>query len=111
MVTDWLIPLVSVLAGGGLIVGLLKVRPEAGAVATIASERAVTIMQSAMDDLDEKVDKLEAREQTLIKTVARCERKIDKLTSAVMEHEARNGRLETERDLWKARALRLGWKE
>ncbi len=102
-------PLASVLAAAGVIIGLLKLRPESGLTATRAADHAVDVMQATMLRLDAEVKQLTAREASMNRHIAKLEVKIDNLTALVARHENTASRLRTERDLWRSRARTLGY--
>lgn len=60
-VSEWAIPLASILLGGSFIGGivlLLKVRPEAGSIAVVASEKVVLLQTGTIDRLEEELEEL-----------------------------------------------------
>lgn len=59
--TEWVLPLASVILGGGFLGGivlLLKVRPEAGSVAVMASEKVVVLQMGTITRLEEELGEL-----------------------------------------------------
>lgn len=58
---EYVIPLAGLILSGGFIGGivlLLKVRPEAGAVNVVASEKVVLLQMGTIDRLEEELEKM-----------------------------------------------------
>lgn len=61
MTADWIVPIASLVLGSGFLGGivlLLKVRPEAGAVNVVASEKVVLLQMGTIDRLEEELQKM-----------------------------------------------------
>jgi chromosome segregation ATPase len=97
--------------GGGLILGLLKLRPEAGSLNAQASEAAVRSLVSAMEQLREELAEVERREDDLKRRIGELKGKIDQLTVSIESEKTERLRLAVERDAWKQRAYDLGYEE
>lgn len=63
---------------GGLIVALLKVRPEAGQIVVTAAQGAVIVQEKTLERLDHDMDDLRARMKDIEEELEKCEQGRDK---------------------------------
>lgn len=107
----YILSAISGLLGGGLIIGLLKLRPESDNLAVNASERAVNSLISAMNDMDERLATAAEREIELQQALTKHGKEILDLRKELRIRKTELVTLQLERDAWKQRALDLGWEE
>lgn len=111
MVIETLIPALSTLLGGGLVLGLLRLRPEKQNLLATASERAVSTLIISMDELEERLEQAQKREARLLKEMAVLRAEIVDLRATLADHKNSLVTLQIERDAWKQRALDSGWRD
>jgi uncharacterized protein YhaN len=108
------IPLASTLLGGGLILGLLRLRPEAGSLVAQASESAIRNLLASMTDLESRLEAAARQEECLRQEIASLRGQLASMRVSLQRvHE-----IEVERDgwrararLWERRAREQGWTE
>lgn len=109
MVAETVLPLVSTLLGGGLVLGLLRLRPERQNLIADATERAVSSLLKSMDEMDERLAEAADREAELQNSLSEHRREINLLRQDLAKRRAEIVALQLERDAWKQRAIDSGW--
>lgn len=107
----YILPAVSSLLGGGLIVGLYRIRPERQNLLANASERAVASLIAALDDMEGRLDEAARRELELQEALTEHRAELTKVRAELHKTRAAFAALQLERDAWKQRALDAGWRQ
>lgn len=111
MVAETILPIVSTLLGGGLVLGLFKLRPERQSLLAQASDRAVQSLMASMDELEDRLVQAQKREAKLLKDMAELRSEIQQLRIELHDNKSALLAVTLERDAWKQRAIDHGWKE
>lgn len=104
---DLIVALLSPLLAGGLVLGLLKLRPDNLMTIGSANERAMKSLLTSMDVLEDRLHDAERREHRLINDMAALRLELAKLRNELAKRASDMASLRVERDVAKAELARM----
>lgn len=105
--TDWLIPIISTILGGGGIFALFKYRPEAAMVVVKSAEGVVVMQENYITTLTARIEECQEKADSACSAVDRLENELRELRDELFTTRRQRDALDAENVQLKARVLEL----